>query len=135
MSEYVKIFKVKEGDNDKNNKLMSFCIDYEKLLETYKVFWTRIEDLKNIKLNSLRIYDDRYIKTKIRTYGDNIYTNFRGLNVPEGDIECESFAVISIDLLLVYDKNYYLPVYFDNSAHRIVNKRVTDYLDKNLFED
>ena len=55
MSEYVKIFKVKEGDNDKNNKLMSFCIDYEKLLETYKVFWTRIEDLKNIKLNSLRI--------------------------------------------------------------------------------
>ena len=55
--------------------------------------------------------------------------------MPEGDIECESFAVISIDLLLVYDKNYYLQVYFDNSAHRIVNKRVTDYLDKNLFED
>ena len=27
-----------------------------------------------------------YIKTKIRTCGDEIYTNFRDLNVPEDDI-------------------------------------------------
>ena len=32
MSEYVKMFKVKEGDKDKSNKLISFCIDGEKLL-------------------------------------------------------------------------------------------------------
>ena len=31
MSGYVKTFKVKEGDKDKNNKLMSFRIDYEKM--------------------------------------------------------------------------------------------------------
>ena len=31
MSGYVKTFKVKEGDKDKNNKLMSFGIDDEKL--------------------------------------------------------------------------------------------------------
>ena len=44
------------------------------------------------------------IKTKIRTYGDKVYTKFRGLNVPEGDIECKSFTFISIDSLLVYEK-------------------------------
>ena len=33
MSGYVKIFKVKDGDKDKSNKLMSFCIDDDKLLE------------------------------------------------------------------------------------------------------
>ena len=36
MSGYVKTFKVKDGDKHKNNKLMSFCIDDEKLLEKYK---------------------------------------------------------------------------------------------------
>ena len=36
MSRYVKTFKVKERDRDKNNKLMSFRIDNEKLLEKYK---------------------------------------------------------------------------------------------------
>ena len=36
MSGYVKTFKVKDGDKDKNNTLMSFHIDDEKLLEKYK---------------------------------------------------------------------------------------------------
>ena len=31
MSGYGKIFKVNDRDKDKNNKLMSFCIDDEKL--------------------------------------------------------------------------------------------------------
>ena len=47
-SGYVKIFNVKEG----GNKLMSFRIDDEKLLEKYKAIWTRVEYLKNIKLNA-----------------------------------------------------------------------------------
>ena len=74
---YAKKFKVIDGDKDKINKLTPFCIDDEKLLEKCKANWTKIEDLENIKLNALPIYDD--IKTKIRTYVDNVYTNVRGL--------------------------------------------------------
>ena len=33
ISGYVKTFKVKEGNKDKNNKVMSFRIDNEKLSE------------------------------------------------------------------------------------------------------
>ena len=47
MSGYIKTFKVKDRDKDKNNKLMSFCIDDEKLLEK-KPIWTKIEIFKNI---------------------------------------------------------------------------------------
>ena len=63
-SRYVKTFKVKNGDKDKNNKMMSFRTDDEKLLEKYKTTWTKIEDLENIELNTLPVYDDRYIKPK-----------------------------------------------------------------------
>ena len=90
--------------------------------------------LKDIKLNALPVYDDRYMKTKRRTFGDKVYTNFRALNVPEDDIECESFTVISIDSLLVYDKKH-LEVYLDNCVYKTVNKEMADYLDENLFED
>ena len=48
LSEYVKTFKVKDWDKNKNKELMSFC--------------------------ALPVYDDRYIKIKIRRYGDKIYT-------------------------------------------------------------
>ena len=77
MSGYVKRFKVK----DKNNQLMSFRRDDEKLLEKYKAIWTKTEELKDIELNALPVYDDRYIKTKIRTCSYKTYTNFRGLNM------------------------------------------------------
>ena len=90
---------------------MSFRKYDEKLLEKYKAIWTKIEDITNIELDALPVYDDRYINTEIRTYGDKAYTNFHGLNVPEDDIECESFAVISIDSLLVYNEKYYLQVF------------------------
>ena len=135
MSRYVKTFKVKDGYKDKNNKLMSFCTDDEKPLEKYKDIWTKMEDLKNTELNTLPVYDDTFIKTRIRTYGDKVYTNFRGLNVLEDDIKCESFTVISIDSLLVYQNKYYLQVYFHNRAYRIIDKQMTDYLDDNLSED
>ena len=46
MSECVDTFKMKDGDKDKSNKWMSFCIDDEKLLEKYETIWTKIEDLK-----------------------------------------------------------------------------------------
>ena len=83
----------------------------------------------------LPVYDDRYIKTKIRTYGDKVYTNFRGLNVLEDDIEWESFTVISIDSLLAYYSKYYLQVYLDNCAYKSVIKQMTDYLSENILED
>ena len=131
MSGYVKTFKVE----DKDSKLVYFGIDDEKLLEKYKTTWTKIEDLKNIELNALPVYDNRYKKPTIRTYGDKVFTNFHGLNVPEHDIECESFTVISVDSLLVYEKKYYLEVYLENCAYMIVNKQIKDYLDEKVFED
>ena len=131
MSGDFKTFKFKEGDN----KLASFRIDDEKLLEKYKAIWTKIEDLKNIKLKALPVYDDRYIKTKIRTFGDKVYTDFPVAYMLEDDIESESFTVISIDSLLVYDSKYYLQVYLDSCAYKFVNKQMIDYLDENRLED
>ena len=64
MSGYVKTFKVKGEDKDKYNKLISFCIDDDNMLEEYRSIWTKIEDLENIELNVLPVYDDRYIKTQ-----------------------------------------------------------------------
>ena len=62
------------------------------------------------------------MKTKIRPYGDKFYTNFYGLNMSEYDIECESFKLVSVDSLVLYESKYYLQVYLDNCACKIWNK-------------
>ena len=41
-------------------------------------------------------------------YGDKVYINIPGLNVPEYGVECESLTVISIDSLLVHESKYCL---------------------------
>ena len=46
MSGFFKTFKVNDGDKDKNNKLMYFHINDEKLLEKCKTIWTENKDLK-----------------------------------------------------------------------------------------
>ena len=43
MNECVKIFEVKDGDKDKNNELISFCINDEKLLEKYETIFTKLK--------------------------------------------------------------------------------------------
>ena len=50
---------------------LSFTRDDDRLLERYKTIWT------NTEFNASPVYDDRYMKTKIRTYGNK----FRNLKV------------------------------------------------------
>ena len=46
-----------------------------------------------------------------------------------------NFTVIYIDSLLFYENKYCMQIYLNNSAYKIANKQMTEYLDKNLFED
>ena len=48
--------KVKDGNKDKNNKLMSFRINDEKLLQKYKTICHEIEDLKNTEKYFTRLW-------------------------------------------------------------------------------
>ena len=104
MRRYVRTFTDKDNDKDnkmsgsvetfKDNKLTSFHIDDDNLLEKYRTIWTKIKDLQNAELNALIVDDERYIQNKIKTYVDKIYTNFHGLDVSKDDIECKCFKLI-----------------------------------------
>ena len=50
------------------------------------------------------------------------------------NIECQSFAVVSIDSLLVHKNKSYLQVYLNNCAYKIVNRKMIDYLYEIVFE-
>ena len=101
MRGYVKTFKNKNGD--KSNNLRSFSTDHDKLLDKYKTNSTKIEGrFKNIILNSLPVYGDRYIKVEIKTYSDKVYYKLSDLIVLEKEVECKSLTIISIDSLLAY---------------------------------
>ena len=110
----IDILKVR--DRNKNNKLIYFCIN---VLEKQKTILTKFEGLKGINLSALPVNVDRYIKARIRAYVDKVYTNFHGLNVLEDGVECESFKIIFIDFLFVYENRYDRQMYLDNFVYKI----------------
>ena len=77
-----KIGYVKHFDS---NKTMSFKVSDNKLLKKYKKIWEKVGNLLNIKFDSEPAYGDvdKYIKTKIKIYGDRMNTNFQGQKVPK----------------------------------------------------
>ena len=56
---------------------MSFRVKDKQLLKNYNKIWEKVEKLMKIDL-SKPVYgdDDKYIKTKIKTYEWSIITNF-----------------------------------------------------------
>ena len=58
---------------------MSLMIKDIQLLKNYNKIWKKIEKLMKIDFNTKTTYgnDDKYIKTKIKTYKDSITTDFR----------------------------------------------------------
>ena len=64
---------------DENKITMSLMVKDKQLLKNYNKIWKKIERLMSIDFNSKTTYgdnDDKYIKTKIKTYAGIIITNF-----------------------------------------------------------
>ena len=71
---------------DKNKITMSLMIKDIQLLKNYNKIWKKIEKLMKIDFNTKTTYgddDDKYIKTRIKTYKDSITTNFYNKNGPK----------------------------------------------------
>ena len=70
---------------DKNKITMSLMIKDKQLLKNYNKIWKKIEKLMEIDINTKTTYsnDDKYIKTKIKTYKDSITTDFHNKKAPK----------------------------------------------------
>ena len=66
-------------------KYMSFFIKDDELLEKYKEFW---------EFDSEPAYNEKYLKTKIKSYKRKTNTNFHNNKIPKEDSQCICLSVI-----------------------------------------
>ena len=81
---------------------MSFKVIENKLLKKYTKISGRVSSLMNIEFQSQTVYgdNDKYIKTKIRSYEHKVNTNFQGIKIPERKCIMQIFVIDNIRLLL-----------------------------------
>ena len=97
MSGYIKYF-------DNGGKNMSFKIEDDNIFLKYNEICNKIKKTLNIKLHIQPIYDEKYIKNKVKTFNDVINTVFLDNKVPKEGINYICIAAINIDSVMKIDK-------------------------------
>ena len=77
-----------------------------KLLKKYNKIWEKVGNLLSIEFDSEPVYGDvyKYIKTKIKMYGDRVNINFQGKKVPKENASYKCISLIALDPVIRVNK-------------------------------
>ena len=97
MSGYIKYF-------ENGGKNMSFLIKDDEVWEKYEQIWDVIKNKLSIKFHSKPIYEQKYLKAKVREFDGVIKTNFLGNDIPKENMHYTCIACVTIDSVMKTDK-------------------------------
>ena len=117
MSGYIKYF-------ENGGKNMSFLIKDDEVWEKYEQIWDVIKNKLSIKFHSKPIYDQKYLKAKVREFDNVIKTNFLGNDTPKENMHYTCIACITIDSVMRMDKKNYPQDYLKECKYK--NKENTN---------
>ena len=110
MSGYIKYF-------ENRSKNMSFLIKDDEVWDRYEI-WYVIKDKLGIEFHSEPVYENKYLKAKVREFDGAIKINFLGNDVPKENMLYTCIACITIDSVMNFDKKDHLQVYLEKSKYR-----------------
>ena len=79
MSGYIKYF-------ENGGKNIFFVIKNDNVLDKYNEIRDNIKEELNTKFDSITVYDEKYIKAKVREFNGVIKTNFLGDEIPKENV-------------------------------------------------
>ena len=100
MSGYIKYF-------ENGGKNMSFFIKDDEVWGKLAEIWDVIKNKLSIKFHSKPIYEQKYLKAKVREFDGVIKTNFLGNDMPKENMHYTCIACITIDSVMRMDKKNY----------------------------
>ena len=98
----------------------------------YTEIWNKIKKASYIRLHSQPIYDDKYIKTKVKTFNGVINTVFADSKIPKERNHYICIAAICIDSIMKKDKKNYPQVYLEQCKYKIKKRKLVDFIDAEL---
>ena len=128
MSGYIKYFENVE-------KNMSFVIEDDSVLFKYRDVWNKVKEIKGIKFHSNPVYDEKYIKAKVREFNGIFRINFLGNEVPEEGVHYTFIACINIESVVKMNKKNYPQVHLEECKYKIKKKKMPEFIGAKLELD
>ena len=87
------------------------------------------------KLHTQPIYENKYLKAKVREFDSDIKTNFLGNGLPKENIYHTCIASITIDSVLRMNKKNYPQVYLEECKYKIKKIHTPRFINIELESD
>ena len=97
--------------------------------------WDVIKNKLNIKFHSQPIYENKYLKAKVREFNGNIKTNFLGNNVPKENTYYTCIACITLDSVFKMNKKNYPQVYLEECKYKVKKIKTRRFINIELELD
>ena len=79
------------------------------------------------------MYNDKYIKTKIKIYNDRVCTNFQHNKIPKDNEYCVCLSAILLDSIFVNsNEEYYLQILLKECKYAIKNRKIVNTIIEDL---
>ena len=98
---------------------MSFLIKNDEVWQKYEDIWEVIKNKQGIKFLSQPIYENKYLKAKVREFNGDIKTNFLGNGLPKENMYYACIACITVDSVLKMSKKNYSQVYLEECKYKV----------------
>ena len=76
--------------------------------------------------------NDKYIKTKIKSYGDKVNTNFQGKKIPNENASYKCLSLIMLDSVIKVNKKYYLQTLLEECKYEIKKNKKENLINDDL---
>ena len=128
MSGYIKYFK-------SGGKNMSFIVKDDDVSDKYNKIWEKIKEKLNIKFHSMLVYDETYIKAKVREFDCKIKTNFLGDKIIKENMHYTCIACITIDSVMRIERKNYPQVYLEECKYKVKKMQMSRFINTELEPD
>ena len=107
---------------------MSFVIKNDELLEKYNEIWDKFSKVMKNKFDSVPVYDDKYLETKIKFFEEKFNTNFRDHKAPEEGSQYICLSVNLVDSIFRLGKKYYPHLFLKEFKYVIKESKMSKYI-------
>ena len=116
------------------NVTMPFRANNKQLFKNYNKIWEKVKMLLKIDFESKPVYgdDEKYIKTKIKIYADNMITNFHNKKMPKGKAPCKCLLIIMLDSAIKANKKYFSQILFEECKYVQEKIKTENHIDEDL---
>ena len=128
MTGYIKYF-------ENGGKNMSLVIKDDDVLDKCNEIWDKIKETLSIKFHSIPVYDEQYIKAKVREFNGVSNTNFSSDEVPKENKHYTCIACITIDSVMRVENKNYPQVYLEECKYKIKQTKMTNIIKAELESD